>query len=118
MIASALTSFGVSVGALTWNPNDMAVKGYLPAAETARVKRYFEAAPADALRVLTVVPHPAQPLGVGDRHADLVGVELDLQCEPQRVQEATVELLQVSLRAKLADSDALDGGLGHKASIR
>ena len=54
IVASALTSFGVSIGAMTWNPNDMAVKGYLPRSEAMRVKRTFQQAEPGAVRVLAV----------------------------------------------------------------
>ncbi len=51
VIASALTSHGVAAGSMTWNLNDMAVKGHLPEEEVERVTRYFEAAPRGVLRV-------------------------------------------------------------------
>jgi hypothetical protein len=35
------------------NPNDVAVKGHLPASETTRVTQVFAAAPAGAVRILT-----------------------------------------------------------------
>jgi predicted phosphodiesterase len=53
VIAGALSSYGVAFGSLTWNLNDVAVKGHLPASETTRVTRIFEQAPADAVRILT-----------------------------------------------------------------
>ena len=34
IIAGALSAHGVAPGSLTWNPNDMAVKGHLPRSET------------------------------------------------------------------------------------
>jgi 3',5'-cyclic AMP phosphodiesterase CpdA len=55
VIASALTSHGVAFGSMTWNLNDLAVKGHLPAGEVARVGRYFQSVAPGALRV--VVTH-------------------------------------------------------------
>jgi 3',5'-cyclic AMP phosphodiesterase CpdA len=51
VIAGALTAHGVALGSLTWNPNDIAVKGHLPAAEAERLTRCFQSAPRGALRV-------------------------------------------------------------------
>jgi predicted MPP superfamily phosphohydrolase len=49
VLAGALSAYGFSVGALTWNPNDVTVKGHLPEMETDRVGRIFaEADPSDA----------------------------------------------------------------------
>jgi 3',5'-cyclic AMP phosphodiesterase CpdA len=49
VLAGALSAYGFSVGALTWNPNDVTVKGHLPKPETDRLARIFkEADPADA----------------------------------------------------------------------
>ncbi len=59
-IAGALTSFGVAIGSLTWNPNDMAVKGHLPPSEVERVTRYFDSAPPGAVRIL-VLHHNVLP---------------------------------------------------------
>ena len=53
VIAGALSSYGVAFGSLTWNLNDIAVKGHLPASETTRVKKVFAAVPGDAVRILT-----------------------------------------------------------------
>ena len=53
IIAGALSSYGVAFGSLTWNLNDVAVKGHLPASETTRVAAIFAQAPADAVRILT-----------------------------------------------------------------
>lgn len=52
--ASVLTSHGVSLGSLTWNLNDLAVKGHLPSAEIARAARYFETAPPGAARIVVM----------------------------------------------------------------
>jgi 3',5'-cyclic AMP phosphodiesterase CpdA len=54
VLASALTSHGVALGSLTWNLNDLAVKGHLPASETARITRTFASAPSGALRVVVI----------------------------------------------------------------
>ena len=53
MIAGALSSYGVAFGSLTWNLNDIAVKGHLPASETTRVGKIFATAPPGAVRILT-----------------------------------------------------------------
>jgi 3',5'-cyclic AMP phosphodiesterase CpdA len=52
-ITGMLTSHGVAAGSMTWNLNDMAVKGHLPAPEVERVTRYFAGA-GSALRVAVV----------------------------------------------------------------
>jgi len=54
VIAGALSSYGVAFGSLTWNLRDVAVKGHLPASETARVTAVFAKAPPGALRILAV----------------------------------------------------------------
>jgi 3',5'-cyclic AMP phosphodiesterase CpdA len=54
VIVGALSSYGVALGSLTWNLNDMAVKGHLPRSETNRVKRLFALAPPSAVRVLAI----------------------------------------------------------------
>jgi 3',5'-cyclic AMP phosphodiesterase CpdA len=53
-ITGALTSYGVAAGSMTWNLNDMAVKGHLPDSEVVRASRYFASAPPEAVRVLVV----------------------------------------------------------------
>ncbi len=53
-ITGALSSYGVAAGSMTWNLNDMAVKGHLPQSEAERVTRYFETAPPGTVRVLVV----------------------------------------------------------------
>jgi 3',5'-cyclic AMP phosphodiesterase CpdA len=53
-IMGALTSYGVAAGSMTWNLNDMAVKGHLPDSEVERASRYFASAPPEAVRVLVV----------------------------------------------------------------
>jgi 3',5'-cyclic AMP phosphodiesterase CpdA len=52
--ASVLTSHGVSLGSLTWNLNDIAVKGHLPRAEIARAASYFKTAPPGVARVVVM----------------------------------------------------------------
>jgi 3',5'-cyclic AMP phosphodiesterase CpdA len=54
IIASALTSHGVAFGSLSWNLNDMAVKGHLPRSEVRRVAEIFARAPAGAARIAVV----------------------------------------------------------------
>ena len=53
-ITGALTSYGVAAGSMTWDLNDMAVKGHLPRSEVARITRYFETAPPGTVRVAVV----------------------------------------------------------------
>jgi len=54
VLASVLTSHGVAFGSMTWNLNDMAVKGHLPDAEAGRVTRILAQAPPDAVRVVVM----------------------------------------------------------------
>jgi 3',5'-cyclic AMP phosphodiesterase CpdA len=54
IIAGALSSYGVAFGSLTLNLRDLAVKGHLPASETARVTAIFAKAQPGAVRFLTV----------------------------------------------------------------
>lgn len=66
VLAGALTSHGVAVGSLTWNLNNLAVMGHLPAAEIHRATRFFQAAPPEAARVL-VVHHNILPGAISRR---------------------------------------------------
>ncbi|HEU5218447.1 MAG TPA: metallophosphoesterase, partial [Gemmatimonadales bacterium] len=66
VIAGALTSYGVAFGSLTWNPNDMAVKGHLPRSEIHRVTRYFGAAAPGAVKIL-VMHHNLLPGAISRR---------------------------------------------------
>ncbi len=66
VLAGALTSHGVAPGSMTWNLNDMAVKGHLPGSEIERVTRYFQAAPPGAARVL-VLHHNVLPGAISRR---------------------------------------------------
>jgi 3',5'-cyclic AMP phosphodiesterase CpdA len=52
VVCAVLTSHGVAAGSMTWNLNDMAVKGHLPASELERVRGRFAAAAPGAARVL------------------------------------------------------------------
>jgi 3',5'-cyclic AMP phosphodiesterase CpdA len=52
VLAGALSSYGVAFGSLTWNLNDLAVKGHLPRSETDRVTNTFAKAAPGAARVL------------------------------------------------------------------
>ncbi len=54
VVAGALSAYGVAFGSLTWNLRDIAVKGHLPASETRRVKKVFDAAAPGAARILTL----------------------------------------------------------------
>ncbi len=54
VIAGALTSHGVAFGSMTWNLNDMAVKGHLPGSEVERVTRYFQTVPKGVVRILVM----------------------------------------------------------------
>lgn len=54
VLVGALSSHGVHAGSMTYNLNDMAVKGHLPASETDRAAATFRDAPDDALRVLVM----------------------------------------------------------------
>jgi 3',5'-cyclic AMP phosphodiesterase CpdA len=60
VVAGALTAHGVALGSMTWNLNDMAVKGHLTSAEADRVSKVFAAAPADAAKYL-VLHHNVLP---------------------------------------------------------
>jgi predicted phosphodiesterase len=52
VIAGALSSYGVSLGSLTWNIRDVAVKGHLPRSESGRVTAIFAHAPPAVAKVL------------------------------------------------------------------
>ncbi len=67
VVAGLLTSHGVAAGSMTWNLNDMAVKGHLPASEVDRVARVFAEAPADAVKV-AVLHHNVLPGQLSRRH--------------------------------------------------
>lgn len=54
VIASALTSHGVTWGSLTWRVRDLAVKGHLPRKAIERVGQIFAQAEPDQARVLVV----------------------------------------------------------------
>lgn len=60
VVAGALTAHGVALGSMTWNLNDMAVKGHLASAEADRVRKVFATAPADAAKYL-VMHHNVLP---------------------------------------------------------
>lgn len=55
ILAGALSAYGIAPGSMTWNLNDMAVKGHLPASETERLAARFAA--ADPARVRVAVLH-------------------------------------------------------------
>jgi 3',5'-cyclic AMP phosphodiesterase CpdA len=54
VVAGALSANGLSPGSLTTNPNDMTVKGDLPARETRRLTQLFSSLPPDVFRVVVV----------------------------------------------------------------
>lgn len=54
VLCGALTSYGVVAGSMTYNLNDMAVKGHLPASETERIAARFHAEPPELLRVMVM----------------------------------------------------------------
>jgi len=54
VLAGALTAYGFSFGALTWNPNDVTVKGHLPKPETDRLQRIFSEAPPEDARIVVL----------------------------------------------------------------
>jgi 3',5'-cyclic AMP phosphodiesterase CpdA len=66
VIAGALTAHGLALGSMTWNLNDLAVKGHLPATETDRLASLFRSAPPDALRVI-VMHHNVLPGAISKR---------------------------------------------------
>lgn len=66
VIAGLLTAHGVAPGSLTWNPNDTAVKGHLPAGEVERVRNRFKALPPDTVR-LAVLHHNVIPGPISHR---------------------------------------------------
>ncbi len=54
VLVGALTAYGVALGSLTPNLNDLAVKGHLPRRETDRIRRMFERAAAGAARIVVL----------------------------------------------------------------
>ncbi len=54
ILCGVLTSYGVAAGSMTYNLNDMAVKGHLPPRETERAGTRFQAESADLLRVMVM----------------------------------------------------------------
>jgi len=60
IVAGMLSAHGVALGSCTWNLNDLAVKGHLPAAEVARVRDRFEQTRRDKVR-LAALHHNVLP---------------------------------------------------------
>jgi len=60
IVAGMLSANGLSLGSLTWNPNDCTVKGDLPASEVSRVRQQFAGAPSHKAR-LAVLHHNVLP---------------------------------------------------------
>lgn len=54
VLCGALSSYGVAAGSMTYNLNDMAVKGHLPASETERIAARFAEESGDLLRVVVM----------------------------------------------------------------
>lgn len=54
VLCGALTSYGVVTGSMTYNLNDMAVKGHLPASETERIAARFQVESPELLRVMVM----------------------------------------------------------------
>ncbi len=54
ILAGGLSAYGVAFGSMTPNPNDMAVKGHLPASETDRLAAVFRQAPTGVVRIAVV----------------------------------------------------------------
>jgi 3',5'-cyclic AMP phosphodiesterase CpdA len=80
VIAGALSANGVSPGSLTWNPNDIAVKGNLPRRETDRLQRLFAAEDPRAARCV-VLHHNVMPGVISHRWG---------LARPHRAQQALV----------------------------
>lgn len=66
IIAGMLSAHGLSLGSLTFDPNDTTVKGHLPRSEITRVRRLFQAASPDKVR-LAVLHHNVLPGVVSNR---------------------------------------------------
>ncbi len=66
IVAGAVSAYGVALASLTWNVNDVSVKGHLPRSETARVKRIFSHAAPERARVL-VIHHNVLPGAISRR---------------------------------------------------
>jgi 3',5'-cyclic AMP phosphodiesterase CpdA len=60
IVAGMCSAHGVAFGSLTYNPNDLAVIGHLPAAEVRRVRERFAATAAGKVRV-AVLHHNVLP---------------------------------------------------------
>lgn len=54
IFAGVLSSHGVVAGSMTWNLNDMAVKGHLPRSETERAAALYRAESPETLRVMVM----------------------------------------------------------------
>lgn len=67
IIVGLLSSYGVSFGSMTWNLNDLAVKGHLPKSETDRAREIFAKASGDLARVI-VMHHNVLPGKISQRH--------------------------------------------------
>lgn len=66
VIAGILSAHGIAPKSVTFNPNDLAVKGHLSAREVARVRGVFESTPADTIR-MAVLHHNVLPGLISNR---------------------------------------------------
>ena len=66
VIAGMLSAHGIAPGSLTFNPNDLSVKGNLPAREVERVRTLFQSLPADTIR-MAVLHHNVLPGVISQR---------------------------------------------------
>jgi 3',5'-cyclic AMP phosphodiesterase CpdA len=66
VIAGILSAHGIAPKSVTFNPNDLAVKGHLSAREVARVRAIFDSVPPDATRI-AVLHHNVLPGVISNR---------------------------------------------------
>jgi predicted phosphodiesterase len=66
IVAGLLSANGLAPASLTWNPNDLTVRGDLPSSEVARVRGIFAKAPPEKARVV-VVHHNVVPGVISQR---------------------------------------------------
>jgi 3',5'-cyclic AMP phosphodiesterase CpdA len=66
VVAGMCSAHGLALASMTLNPNDLTVKGHLPASEVARVRAIFAAVPEQKIR-LAVLHHNVLPGVLSDR---------------------------------------------------
>lgn len=66
VVAGMCSAYGLAFGSMTFNPNDVTVKGHLPTAEVTRVREVFARVPAHKVR-LAVLHHNVLPGVVSQR---------------------------------------------------